>query len=138
MSSAGHALALAGAAPPRYSDLSHAIMALVLRASPLDVRARAACVCRAWRDAAASDTLWHVLRFDDGFSLQLRNATLAALCARAGAALRELHLDAPACEAVTAAGTFAALRAGGCAGVQRLTLPEWDTLNPQALRAFGS
>jgi len=134
---ARHQAAMAGAAPPSLADdltsgeeapswlssLPRAILVEMMRMMPLNDRARAACVCSTLRDAAADPSLWLALRFDDGFSLALNDARLALLCARAGAALRELRLDAPrfACRAVTAAGVIAALRAGGCAGVQRLT-----------------
>jgi len=116
------------AAPSWAGSRAHTALVQVLRLLPLDVRAHAACVCRSWRDAAADPTLWLALRFDDGFSLELSNATFALLCARAGAALRELRLDSPSCRAVTADGVIAALRAGGCAGVQRLTFSA--TLRP--------
>ena len=97
----------------------------VLRLLPLDVRARAACVCRGWNAATADPALWHTLWFDDSSKLTLSDATLARLCARAGAVLRELRLDAPAL-GVPAAGLVAALHAGGCAGLQRLKLRKTD------------
>jgi len=91
--------------------------------TPQDARARAACVCRTWRDAAADPALFATLRFDDGCAARLNDASLSQLCVRSGTALRELCLNAPVCRAVTAAGVIAALCAGGCAGVQRLVLP---------------
>jgi hypothetical protein len=51
------------------------------------------------------------------------NAALAALCARAGAALRTLSLDGFACARVTAPGMVLALRDGGCTGLRRLSTP---------------
>jgi len=127
---------MAGAAPPSLADdltsggeapswlsLPHAILVHALRMMPQDARARAACVCRTWRDAAADPALFAVLRLDDSSYGRLNDASLLRLCVRAGAALRELCLNAPACRAVTVAGVIAALRAGGCAGVQRLVLP---------------
>ena len=104
------------------SDRAHEILAHVLCLLPLDVRARAACVCRMWRDAAAQKHLWRALRFDDGFAAALSNEVLLQLCTRASATLRELHLDAPVCAAVTSNGVLAALRRGNCAGVQSVVL----------------
>jgi len=112
-------------APPLWADSrAHTALVQVLRLLPLDVRARAACVCRTWRDAAADPALFATLWLDDSSAGELNNKILARLCARAGAALRELRLDVPGrlCEAVTSAGVIAALNACGCTGVQRLTL----------------
>jgi hypothetical protein len=97
-------------------------LSLLLARFPLDARARAACVCRAWRVAAAHPNLWAELSFK-GCTAHCDNATLASLCARAGAALHTLRLDADACSRVTAAGMVAALRKGGFTGVRRLTAP---------------
>ena len=101
----------------------------VLQLLPLDVCARAACVCRAWRAAAADPRLWRTLRFDGDCApaTALSNNALAQLCARAGSALRELRVDAPACAAVTAEGVLAAVRSGHCTGVERLALRALDT-----------
>ena len=116
----------ASTAPSWASTRAHAALVQVLRVLPLDVRAHAACVCRAWRDVASDPALHLILCFaaNGGFSRSLSDATLARLCARAGAALQDLRLDAPACAAVTAAGVVAALQAGGCSGLLRLTLPK--------------
>ena len=108
------------------SPQAYAPLVQVLRLLPLDARARAACVCRAWREAAADGELWKVLRFDDGFSALLDNAALARLCARAGAELRELRLEAPACACVNADDVMDALCAGGCTGVRWLALTPPD------------
>jgi len=110
-------------APSWLSSLPHAAFANVLRMLPLDDRARAACVCRTWHDAAADPALFAALWLDDSSTGWLNDAPLLQLCVRAGAALRELRLVGPASARVNAAGLIAALRAGGCAGVQRLMFP---------------
>ena len=98
-------------------------LSLILPLLPLDARARAACVCRAWRTATSNPLLWEELRFAH-CAAHVRDATLARLCARAGTALRTLDLDADACTHITAAGVLAALRGGGCTGVRHLNMPE--------------
>ena len=124
------------AAPPAASDLSagsrwsgHAsphelaqVLSLLLPLLPLDCRARAASVCRAWRAAAAHPSLWEELSFER-CAVSITNATLAALCARAGAALRTLSLEGEACARVTDRGLVLALRDGGCTGLRRLSTP---------------
>ena len=107
-----------------------AALSVLLPLLPLDLRARAACVCRAWRAAAARPELWEELDFE-GCTARVSGPTLASLCARAGAALRSLHLDWYACRiAVTPAGVLAALRKGGCTGLRRINVPyveeEWS------------
>ena len=122
----GAALSLGGNTAPH--KVAEALLVLLLTL-PLDVRARVACVCRAWRAAAAHPLLWEELSFD-GCRALVGNATLASLCARAGAALRTLSLEVEACSRVTAAGVLAALRDGGCTGLLRLNGP--CTQNPAA------
>jgi len=114
-----------GAAPP-WTSLPHAILVQALRPLPLDARARCACVCCAWRDASADPGALASLWFEERCALELKDEVLARLCARAGAVLREVRLDADACDAVTVAGALAALRQGGCAGVQRLVLRTYN------------
>jgi hypothetical protein len=97
-------------------------LSVLLRLLPLYLRARMASVCRAWRQAASHSALWQELSFE-GCTARITNAALASLCARAGAGLRVLLLDAAACCRVTAAGMLAALRDGGCTGVRRLSAP---------------
>jgi hypothetical protein len=97
-------------------------LSVLLRPLPLDVRARAACVCRAWRAATANPELWEELSFER-CAARVSDETLASLCARAGAALRTLRLDADTCWAVTGDGMLAALRNGGCTGVRCLNRP---------------
>ena len=97
------------------------VLSLILPLLPLDARACAASVCRAWRAAAASAELREELSFR-GVTARVDNKILAKLCARAGASLRTLWLDANACAHVTAAGMLAALRRGGCTGVRRLSV----------------
>ena len=98
------------------------VLSLLLPLLPLDCRARAACVCRAWRAATAHPALWEELSFER-CAARVDNATLAALCARAGATLRTLDLKGGACARVTSYGMLAALRDGGCTGLKRLSTP---------------
>jgi hypothetical protein len=73
----------------------------------------AACVARAWRDAALHPSLWRDFStcFGDGdVAARLTDARLAALVARARGGLERLHLSS--CAALTAFGVAAALR--GC------------------------
>ena len=97
-------------------------LSFVLPSLPPDARARAACVCRAWRTAAAAPALWEELQFED-CAVRINDAALEALCARAGAALRTLSmsLEGGACARVTGDGMLAALRGGGCTGLRRLS-----------------
>ena len=124
------------AAPPTASELSeesrwsghtspHKLaqaLSLLLPLLPLDTRARAACVCRAWRAAAAPPVLWAELSFEH-CAVCIHNAALTKLCARAGAALRTLNLEAIPYILVTFDGVLAALRGGGCTGLRRLSVP---------------
>jgi len=126
---------MAGAAPQSLADdlvsgvealscvslLPHVMLVHVLCMVPQDARARAACVCRAWRDAAADPALLATLWLDDSSEGKMSDGELSRLCELAGATLRELRLDVPAC-AASIDGVIAALRAGGCVGVQRLAL----------------
>ena len=101
-------------------------LSLLLRVCPLESRARAACVCRAWRAAAAHPDLWQELRVERGLRT-VTPATLASLCARAGAGLRTLSLHAYTCSAITTADLLAALRGGGCTGTGHLSATAWFT-----------
>ena len=67
------------------SALPHEALVLMLPLLPLDARARAACVCRAWRAATAHSGLWEALSFER-CAARVSNATLASLCARGGRA----------------------------------------------------
>ena len=91
------ALSLGGYTSPHRAAEALSVLLPLLA---LDDRARAACVCRAWRAAAAHPGLWEELSFTRCVA-RVNDATLAALCARAGAALRTLSLDADACVRVT-------------------------------------
>lgn len=93
------------------------VLSLVLPLLPLNMRARAARMCRAWRAAAAHPALREELSFERCMRC-VNDAALASLCTRAGAALRTLNLDADVCETVTAPGILAALRGGACTGLR--------------------
>lgn len=105
-----------------------------LRLLPMDCRVRASAVCRAWRDAAADPTLLHDIWFSATEDIKARRLSfyvngrdLRRLCARAGTALRTMDLSAPyACLNVDAGQVVAALQAGGCTGLQRLTFPDYS------------
>ena len=97
-------------------------LSLILPLLPLDARARAACVNPAWRAATAHPALWEELSFAR-CTARVDDATLAALCARAGAALRTLSVESGACARVTTNGTLGALRGGRCTGLRRLSTP---------------
>ena len=97
-------------------------LSLILPLLPLDARARAACVNPAWRVAAVHPALWEELSFE-GCTARVDDATLAALCARAAAALRTLDLEGDACARVTGKGMLTALQGGGCTGLRRLSTP---------------
>jgi len=128
-------LASGNEAPSWLSSLPHEALTHVLRMMPLDMRARAACVCRTWRHAAADPALFAALWLDKSSAGVLNDAELLRLCGLAGAALRELRLNSRAvCWRVSAAGVVAALRAGGCAGVQRLTLSTTSLLTQNEKR----
>ena len=90
---------------------------------PADARARAASVCHVWHDAAVDPAVRAVLHFS-GCRVAMTDVLLAALCGRAGKALRELHLDATQCNlyGVTAGGIVTTLRAGGCTQLRRLVM----------------
>ena len=113
------ALSLGGNTAPH--KVAEALSVLLPRLPP-DSRARAACVCRAWRAATAHPALWHELDFG-GCAARVHDQALEALCVRAGAALLTLKLDAAVCSRLTPAGVLAALRYGGCAGLRRLDTP---------------
>ena len=95
------------------------VLSLLLPLLPLEARARAACVCRAWRTAAAHPEVWEELSFKR-CTARVNDATLASLCERAGVALRTLYLDEDACTRISGDGVLAALRGGGCIGLRRL------------------
>ena len=106
----------------RLSGLFDDVAPFVVPWLPLDARARAACARKAWRTEAAAPALWAELDFKR-CAVQVTDAKLAALCARAGPALRSLHLDTRACFHVSGHGLVAALRAGGCTGLRCLGPP---------------
>jgi acyl carrier protein len=94
-------------------------LARVMQLLPADARACAACVCPAWRKAAADPIVRASLHFT-GARVVASGALLGVLCARAGGALRELDLGE--CVKLSADDVIMALRAGGCTGLRRLVL----------------
>ena len=55
------AAALTAAASCPIATLPQSLLRTILAALPVDARARACAVCRAWRDVLADATLWQVL-----------------------------------------------------------------------------
>ena len=98
------------------------VLLLLLPLLPLECRARAARVCRAWRTATAHPALLEKLSFER-CTARINSAALASLCARAGATLRTLSLEGDACARVNVNDMVAALRGGGCTGLRRLSTP---------------
>ena len=121
-SDAADAMQEAVAAPSAFTGPdAHRVIALVLPLLPPDARQCAAATCRTWRAAlAGAPDRWKVLDFC-GCAVEVGDAALATLCARAGAALRELQLDEPACATVSLDGVLDALRNSGCTGLRRLS-----------------
>ena len=66
----------------------------ILALLPVDARARAATVCRGWRDALADARLWTRLDLSDtsGVTCRVNDGALRAAAARAGGALQALDL----------------------------------------------
>jgi len=119
MSSSGASSGDAEEAAPFAGPDAHRVLALLLPLLPPDAAQCVAATCRAWRAAAASaPERWRALDFR-GCGVTVNDAAFATLCARAGAQLRELRLDAACCERVTTEGAIAALLNGGCAGLRR-------------------
>jgi hypothetical protein len=120
-------------AAPFASARAHEVIALVLPLLPVAPRVRCAAVCRAWRDAAAAPSVWAELDFREDDTLPGRayarpsvdTLALVALCRRAGASLRALHLDYEASVfRLSAASVIYALQTSGAGAVLRdLTLP---------------
>ena len=106
------------------------LKALVLSRLPLELRARAACVSRDWRDAAAHPSLWTQLNLEQ-CDARVDDEALKQLLAHAGATLRTLSVDSSPFRfsELTAAGVVAALRDGGCIGVKRLKVYNRTSLN---------
>ena len=117
---------------------------LVLPLLPPDAWICAAATCRSWRAAvAAVPGRWAVLDFR-GCAVRVNRDALVTLCARAGAELRELRLDAPACNSLWSDSIITALENGGCRGLRRYTQPltspageQWSPFGEYAHPPFG-
>ena len=79
---------------PTLDALPRTLLYLILQRLPADARARAACVCRAWRTAAADPALW--LRLDlsttSGVTCRVNEAAVRAAAARARGGLEALDV----------------------------------------------
>jgi hypothetical protein len=81
----------AEALPTAVTSLPAPLRERIFVSLPVDARAQAACVCRAWRDALLSPALWAVLDFR-GVPWQRQTVTLLrGAAARAGDQLRVLY-----------------------------------------------
>jgi len=114
-----------------------AVREILLRL-PVDQRARAACVCCGWRDAAAEHKLWTVLDLTQasGVTLRLAPELLLAAAARAQGRLEVLnvpgvHLLLPAVRDVATAN------ATSLREVRTLDFDEYDWLDYQDQREPG-
>ena len=93
--------------------LPDAVVRRVLTFVPADARARAALVCRAWRDTVADARLWTVLDLSpaSGVAQPVSDATLRGAAALARGQLTVLCLDD--CEQVTRAARLEVVTANG-------------------------
>jgi hypothetical protein len=92
----------------------------ILQRLPADQRARAACVCRAWRVAAADPALWRRLDLTAASGVRCRNTDAALRAAAARGGLEVLDVTGRAC-------SLAALRA--VVAVNAVSLRELRTLD---------
>jgi hypothetical protein len=80
--------------PATFASLPLLLASLVFLALPPDARGRAACVCRAWRDALADPALWTRLDMSNVRAFEQRYlATLRSAAARAHGQLFHLELS---------------------------------------------
>ena len=99
-----------------------AALRLVMHTLPLDARACAACVCRAWRDAARLPSRLQELTFE-GCHRRIRKSPFLMLLSRAGASLSRLLIyDTNVRSDVTAFAVVRALSDGGCSQLRQLVL----------------
>jgi hypothetical protein len=84
---------LAPASATALTSLPAPLVHDILRRLPADARARAACVCRAWRDTLLDPTVWTRLDVSHGaggVTCRVDDAMLRAAAARAGGGLQAL------------------------------------------------
>jgi hypothetical protein len=81
---------------PEFSSLPHAVAQLVFKKIPADSRARAALVCRTWRDAIAEPAVWTQIDLsrERGITVEVTDAVLRGATARARGQLTVLVLGA--------------------------------------------
>ena len=85
---------------------TRSVLALFLnRLSPPDVRARAACVCRAWRAATAHPEMWEEPGFHRCVTLVNDNSTIELLALAGGLRSETAPLCCCAAHAAPRAGT---------------------------------
>ena len=126
------------AEPTQLSALPPVLVQRILALLPVDARARAATVCRSWRDALADARLWAQLDLSDtsGVTCRVDDKVLRGAAARAGGALQTLDLrradDAIYDAALVVQAnkeTLRELRVGSCSRA------ECDTLTPLLVAA---
>jgi hypothetical protein len=100
-------------APCPVNSLPLALLSDVLERLPADARARAATVCRRWREAVADPALWRRLDLSksSGVTCRVDAAALSAAAARARGGLQVLLFPAPYILAASASRAMAALAA---------------------------
>jgi hypothetical protein len=81
---------------PEFSSLPHAMAQRIFKKLPVDLRARAALVCRSWRDLIAEPTVWTSVNLSphSGISIDATDAVLRGATARAQGQLTFLMLYA--------------------------------------------
>ncbi len=100
------------------APLQHAVVQLIFAQLPVDLRARCACVCRAWRAAVSARALWRrvdVSTTTSGVTARVTDALLRGAAARAGGELQALdvsgsRLVSPAALLAVAAANSRSLR----------------------------
>jgi hypothetical protein len=108
--------------PSAHGRLPAELVLRVLASLPLAARARAACVCRAWRGLCATPALWAEVHCggdesNGGGSGRTTRAHALAAVARAGGALRSLHAGR---DVLSAADLADLLCGGACPALEHL------------------
>ena len=110
-----------------FAPLPLALALWIFSILPIDQRARAALVCRAWRDALADAGAWTCLDLSNycGISVAVTDAVLRAAAARANGRLIRLHYDD--FDAITPAALLEVVTAN--AGTLRYILAEYHNVD---------
>ena len=92
---------------PTLPELPCEVISLILSSLNDPSKCAAACLARAWRDAAASPHLWKTVGVFPGTALRLTDAGLASLVRRSAGGLT--HLRLPSASSITREGLAAAM-----------------------------